>query len=45
MFELEFGKRSSLVLLPLLYPEGAPCLERKRAIWTEYQRRHTPPIV
>ena len=45
MFELEFGKRSSLVLLPLLYPEGAPCLERKRAIWTEYQRRHAPPIV
>lgn len=37
---LRFGKRSSLVLLPLIYPVNAPCLERKRATWTEYQRRH-----
>jgi hypothetical protein len=31
-FELRYGKRSSLVLLPLLYPPAGPCLERKRAI-------------
>jgi hypothetical protein len=29
-----------LVLLPLLYPATAPCLERKRAIWLDYARRH-----
>jgi hypothetical protein len=39
-FELRFGKRSSLVLLPLLYPEAAPCLERKRAKWLAYAQRH-----
>ena len=39
-FELRYGKRSSLVLLPLLYPGGAPCLERKRAIWLAYAQRH-----
>lgn len=39
-FELRYGKRSSLVLLPLLYPESAPCLERKRAIWLAYAQRH-----
>lgn len=39
-FELEYGKRSSLVLLPLLYPAAAPCLERKRAIWFSYALRH-----
>jgi hypothetical protein len=39
-FELRYGKRSSLVLLPMLYPVGAPCLERKRAIWLDYAHRH-----
>jgi hypothetical protein len=39
-FELRFGKRSSSVLLPLLYPAAAPCLERKRAIWVAYAQRH-----
>lgn len=39
-FELRYGKRSSLVLLPRLYPAGAPCLERKRAIWLDYAQRH-----
>lgn len=39
-FHLRYGKRASLVLLPLLYPAGAPCLERKRAIWHEYAGRH-----
>ena len=38
-FELRYGKRASLVLLPLLYPPGAPCLERKRAIWEAYAAR------
>ncbi|HEY6958238.1 MAG TPA: LAGLIDADG family homing endonuclease [Candidatus Limnocylindria bacterium] len=39
-FHLRYGKRASLVLLPLLYPSGAPCLERKRAIWLAYAERH-----
>ena len=39
-FELRCGKRSSLQLLPMLSPPDAPCLERKRAIWLEYARRH-----
>jgi hypothetical protein len=39
-FELRYAKRSSLVLLPLLYPPAAPCLERKRAIWLAYAERH-----
>jgi hypothetical protein len=40
VFELRYGKRSSLVLLPLLYPIAAPCLERKRAIWLDYAAAH-----
>jgi hypothetical protein len=40
LFELRYGKRSSLVLLPLLYPSMAPCLERKRAKWIAYAQRH-----
>ena len=39
-FHLRYGKRASHVLLPLLYPDGAPCLERKRAIWIGYAARH-----
>jgi LAGLIDADG DNA endonuclease family protein len=39
-FELRYGKRSSLLLLPMIYAVGAPCLERKRAIWLDYARRH-----
>jgi hypothetical protein len=39
-FHLRYGKRASVVLLPLLYPTAAPCLERKRAIWIDYARRH-----
>jgi hypothetical protein len=39
-YELEYAKRSSIVLLPLLYPPNAPCLERKRAIWDDYAKRH-----
>jgi len=43
-YELEYGKRSSLVLLPLLYPADAPCLERKRAIWSSYVHRHAASV-
>ena len=39
-FHLRYGKRASQVLLPLLYPDAAPCLERKRAIWVAYAARH-----
>lgn len=39
-FHLRFGKRASLVLLPRLYPDGAPCLERKREIWRRYAAQH-----
>ncbi len=39
-FHLRYGKRASVVLLPLIYPPGAPCLERKRAIWLAYAARH-----
>jgi hypothetical protein len=39
-FHLRYGKRASVVLLPLLYPAEAPCLERKRAIWLGYAVRH-----
>ena len=39
-FELRYGKRSSLVLLPLLYPAAGPCLERKRAKWIRYAQHH-----
>lgn len=41
-FELRYGKRASLVLLPLIYPDAAPCLERKRAIWCRYLASHRP---
>lgn len=40
MFQLRYGKRASLALLPLLYPVGAPCLERKRRAWLDYLERH-----
>ncbi len=39
-FQLRYGKRASVVLLPLIYPTDAPCLERKRAIWYGYVGRH-----
>ncbi len=39
-FALRYGKRASCVLLPLLYPADAPCLERKRATWYAYAMRH-----
>jgi len=41
-YQLRYGKRASLVLLPLIYPDTAPCLERKRAIWSRYFARHRP---
>jgi hypothetical protein len=37
LFRLKYGKRESIFLLRLLYADtGAPCLERKRKIWTDY---------
>jgi len=39
-FELRYAKAASSILLPLLYPAGAPCLERKRDIWYAYVSRH-----
>ena len=39
-FELRYAKAASSILLPLLYPSGAPCLERKREIWNAYVSRH-----
>ncbi len=44
-FELRYGKRGSMILLPLIYPAGAPCLERKRAVWWAYLARHQAPAV
>jgi hypothetical protein len=43
-FQLRYGKRASHVLLPLLYPEGAPCLARKRQIWLDYAARHAEAL-
>lgn len=43
-FELRYAKRASSILLPLLYPTGAPCLERKRAIWDAYASRHAAAV-
>lgn len=40
LFRLKYGKRESIILLRLLYSDpSAPCLERKRRIWTEYSSR------
>jgi hypothetical protein len=44
-FELRYGKRASLILLPGLYPETAPCLERKRVIWQQYESRTIAHVV
>jgi hypothetical protein len=43
-FELRYAKAASSILLPLLYPTGAPCLERKRQIWHAYASRHAIPL-
>jgi hypothetical protein len=43
-FELRYAKAASSILLPLLYPTGAPCLERKREIWHAYVSRHGPAL-
>jgi hypothetical protein len=43
-FELRYAKAASSILLPLLYPAGAPCLERKREIWHAYVSRHGPAL-
>ena len=43
-FGLRYAKVASTILLPLLYPPGAPCLERKRDIWEAYVSRHGPAL-
>jgi hypothetical protein len=41
MYTLRFGKRASLVLLPLIYADrGAPRLTRKWRVWADYVERH-----
>jgi len=41
LFRLKYGKRESLVLLPLLYSDqDAPCLDRKRRKWFDYASRN-----
>lgn len=42
-FHVRYGKKDSTTILPLIYPDGAPCLERKRAIWSDYRRRNASP--
>ena len=40
-YTLRFGKRASLVLLPLLYSDSdAPRLTRKWRVWDDYRARH-----
>jgi hypothetical protein len=39
-YALRYGKAASSILLPLVYPTGAPCLQRKREIWIAYDARH-----
>ena len=41
-FALRYAKAESSILLPLIYPAGAPCLERKRDIWQAYVSRKDP---
>jgi hypothetical protein len=41
MYTLRFGKRASLVLLPLVYADpNAPRLTRKWQVWANYTTRH-----
>jgi hypothetical protein len=41
LYRLKFGNRASIKLLHAIYPDpDVPCLERKRAIWLDYARRH-----
>jgi hypothetical protein len=40
LFKLKYGKAASVALLTAFYLDpGAPCLERKRAIWLDYSSR------
>ena len=42
LFRLKYGKRESIVLLPLLYSDpNAPSLDRKRRKWIDYALRNT----
>lgn len=43
-YTLRFGKRASLVLLPLLYADrDAPCLTRKWRVWNTHRSTHRLP--
>jgi hypothetical protein len=37
---LKYATKQARRILPLLYPEGAPCLRRKALVWTTYRDRH-----
>lgn len=36
---LKYSTKEAQRLLPLLYPEGAPCMRRKALVWTTYRDR------
>ena len=36
---LKYATKEARRLLPLLYPDGAPCLARKALVWTTYRDR------
>ena len=39
-FKLKYGKAATIALLTAFYADpNAPCLERKRKIWTDYSAR------
>ena len=41
LFRLKYGKRESIILLRLLYADpNAPCLDRKRRKWIDYNLRN-----
>ncbi len=41
-FKLKYGKAASVALLKAFYADtSAPCLERKRQIWTDYSSRNS----
>lgn len=39
MWVLKYATTEARRLLPLLYPDGAPCLRRKALVWTTYRDR------
>lgn len=39
VYVLKYSTKEAQRLLPLLYPEGTPCLRRKALVWTTYRDR------